>query len=351
MNERRPRIRVARPSSPLAVVLSGIALVALLGLVAAVSRAHHTPGGHPGIHEPPAGVGDYVFSILAVLFVGTALFFLYLWFSERDLLAQQRRQKKRGSYRALILLLALGLIASLVSRFNGHLPGLNRKANENVKIHPGPPSKQKPKAQKGKYAQPPQFKWIPVFVATTAGMALLGFIGLRSMRRARGELVESYRLEQAFEALLDDTLADLYAEKDPRAAIIKAYARMERLFASYGVPRSRSEAPMEYLERALGELRASGSSLRRLTALFQWAKFSDHEIATWMRDDAIKALVTVRDELHANRLEDEQRNEEAQRLREQLETRRSDDEREFGDNPFADVKEKVKGNIYGRGSV
>src|SRR5436190_8251299 len=135
MSDRRPRIRVARPSSPLAIALSGIALLALLGFVAAVSRAHHTPGGHPGIHEPPAGVGDYVFSIFAVMFVGTFLFFLYIWFSERDLLAQRRRQQKRGSYRALIMLLVLALLASLFSRFHNHIPGLSKTKNPQAQVH------------------------------------------------------------------------------------------------------------------------------------------------------------------------------------------------------------------------
>ena len=55
----------------------------------------------------------------------------------------------------------------------------------------------------------------------------------------------------------------------------------------------------------LPELRASGAALRRLTGLFQWAKFSAHDVDPTMRDEAIGALVEVRDELRANRLEEE----------------------------------------------
>jgi hypothetical protein len=351
MRQRLSRIRTLRPSSPVGVLLSGAGLLGLLALVAAASRAHHTPGGHPGIHQPPAGVGNYVFSILAVVFVGMFLFLLYLWFSERDLLVQSRLQRKRGPYKVILFVVVVALLASLATRL---FPDFVRHRQEEARqrIHPGAASKQKHKPIKGHFnPRPPEFQWIPVFVATAAGMVLLGFIGLRAMRRARNELVAAHRLEQAFEALLDDTLADLYAEQDPRAAIIKAYGRMEQVFGSYGLPRERSEAPMEYLERALGELRASGSSLRRLTMLFQWAKFSDHEVASWMRDDAIKALVTVRDELHANRLWDEQRDEEARRLREKLAASQGKDEREWGENPFTGLKEQAKGNIYGRRGI
>jgi hypothetical protein len=131
---------------------------------------------------------------------------------------------------------------------------------------------------------------------------------VRSLRRERRGLLEAAELQQAFEELVEDTLADLYAETDARKAIIAAYARVERLFAMYGSPRYRSEAPVEYLERVLPELRASGAALRRLTALFEWAKFSAHDVDRRMRDEAIGALVEVRDELRANRIEDEIRN-------------------------------------------
>jgi len=64
-----------------------------------------------------------------------------------------------------------------------------------------------------------------------------------------------------------------------------------------GVARKPSEAPFEYLARALRSLDTSGASVSRLTALFEWAKFSQHEPGPAMRDEAIEALAAVRDEL------------------------------------------------------
>ncbi len=98
---------------------------------------------------------------------------------------------------------------------------------------------------------------------------------------------------------LDESLDDLRAEPDLRKAIIAAYARMERALAGAGLPRRPAEAPLEYLERALLELETSAGAVRRLTDLFEWAKFSQHEPEPQMRDDAIDALVAVRDELRA----------------------------------------------------
>ena len=72
---------------------------------------------------------------------------------------------------------------------------------------------------------------------------------------------------------------------------------MEQALGRAGLPRHPAEAPFEYVERALLSLDTSTDSARRLTALFERAKFSHHEPAPEMRDEAIDALVAVRDEL------------------------------------------------------
>ena len=71
----------------------------------------------------------------------------------------------------------------------------------------------------------------------------------------------------------------------------------ERLPVGPELPRRRAEAPLEYLERALASLAASAGSIQRLTDLFEWAKFSHHDPEPGMKDEAIDALLAVRDEL------------------------------------------------------
>ena len=96
---------------------------------------------------------------------------------------------------------------------------------------------------------------------------------------------------------VDDSIDDLRSDPDIRRAVIAAYARMEGALGAAGMPRRPSEAPFEYLERSLVELDASADAARRLTDLFERAKFSQHEPAESMRDEASDALVAVRDEL------------------------------------------------------
>jgi hypothetical protein len=97
--------------------------------------------------------------------------------------------------------------------------------------------------------------------------------------------------------VIDMVLAQLEQSTDPRRVVIGAYARMERAFTASGLPRRTSEAPLEYLARALRRLAVSRSAVGRLTALFEVARFSHHEIDPDMGREAIAALNDIRSEL------------------------------------------------------
>jgi hypothetical protein len=144
-----------------------------------------------------------------------------------------------------------------------------------------------------------EFHW-EVFVAA-GGLLLLGG-GAYLVRRRLGSgdgLDERARAASDLSAVLDESVDDLRAERDPRRAVIAAYARMERVLAGHGFPRFRSEAPLEYLARVLRELSVRTSAVLALTELFERAKFSRHEIDSEMKDEAIGALLAVRDDLEA----------------------------------------------------
>lgn len=87
------------------------------------------------------------------------------------------------------------------------------------------------------------------------------------------------------------------AEPDPRRAVLRAYAIMESSLGASGVPRERAETALEYLGRTLRAPHLHGRSLRRLTALFERAKFSPHAIDQQMKQDAVGALERVAHDL------------------------------------------------------
>jgi hypothetical protein len=104
----------------------------------------------------------------------------------------------------------------------------------------------------------------------------------------------------ALDEVLEDTLDDLRAERDPRKAVIGAYVRMEKLFAAHQVPREEAETPQQYVERVLARLQVSSFAVRRLTELYERARFSPHTVNAGMKDDAIAALEGLRAELNAD---------------------------------------------------
>jgi len=143
---------------------------------------------------------------------------------------------------------------------------------------------------------PASIDWL--VVGLVFGAALIGFAILAAVIvRPRGRSLPELEARKVLEQMLDDTLEDLRREPDPRRAVIAAYARMEGSLGAYGLPRRPWEAPLEYLARVLTELTGSGSAARRLTRLFERAKFSEHSIDAAMKEDAIEAVGAVREDL------------------------------------------------------
>ncbi|HTS72958.1 MAG TPA: DUF4129 domain-containing protein [Gaiellaceae bacterium] len=134
-------------------------------------------------------------------------------------------------------------------------------------------------------------------VLAVAGAVLL----FARRRRQRGLGVDSERRvsEEAFElqAVIEESLAELEREPDPRRAVIRAYTGMERTLARRGLGRRPFEAPLEYLARSLVALQVSRPAGERLTELFQRARFSTHDVEPASKQEAITALRRVRDEL------------------------------------------------------
>ena len=140
--------------------------------------------------------------------------------------------------------------------------------------------------------------WGPVLI--TLGLVLLAVVAYwyagRARKRARGELHTG--LAAAVAQAVDESLDDLRAEPDPRRAVIAAYARLERVLAAHGLPRTAgrgaARVPRPHARRAVG---VSTGAARALTDLFERAKFSQHAVGAEMKDEAIDALETVRDDL------------------------------------------------------
>src|SRR3954452_2618138 len=148
----------------------------------------------------------------------------------------------------------------------------------------------------------PQFQAVP-FALVVGGVAVAVLAVALAERRRTRRLPANAAVADELAGALEVTLDDLRAERDPRRAVIAAYARMERALAAHGIPRRRFEAPNEYLDRVLADLPRRSRAAERLTELFERARFSTHEIPPELKEDAIAAVEALQAELAAAELE------------------------------------------------
>jgi MFS family permease len=275
----------------------------LLGFVSvvAVAAAGHAPGGgesRPSADAPKL-VADYLASVLAVVMALGAILVIFVLGAGRARHVRQDRGRRRTS---LVVGLAAFAAALIVVTQGPWADRFNRDPSRGKPATPtkAKPGKEKVPAPNRPKAYEPQFRWVPVFVVGSLILGIGGAMAVFAVRQKR-ELLRDLPVTIALSEVLAETLDDLRREVDPRRAVIRAYARMEQTLAAKGLPRQETEAPLEYLTRVLDVVQASGHSVRRLTQLFQRARFSTHEIDAGMKEDAIDALSGLRAELEAAR--------------------------------------------------
>jgi Domain of unknown function (DUF4129) len=283
------------PSRLRNAVLTGLGILAAVVLVAVAARGSTSAGGD-GIRRPTDTLVDILFTLYILMIVAGGLLFLYAIYVARYRLTESRRRQRgwRGWLGPLLVVSGWILLALHISDREIRLP-------ETLVPPPTAGGVTTPTGTTGE-AYEAAFAWIPVLVTLALiGVAVVGmWWSGRARRRARGERRRN-PLSEAVAAAVDESLDDLRAEPDPRRAVIAAYARLERVLAAHGLPRSPSEAPLEYLRRMLTELSVSPAAAKRLTDLFERAKFSQHAVGPEMKEQAIEALETVRDDLLAAR--------------------------------------------------
>jgi Domain of unknown function (DUF4129) len=285
------------------LMLGGVGLIGLLALVAVASRAHK-PGGGSGAAaaNPPQILWEYLASIMVVLLpLGTIVMFWGLAYGRRQKVLSGQRSWRR-TVAMFIVMIPFLVGGYFVVRHYTAPP-----QTPTIAIPPNPPAQPQKNGKggnrtpKASLKSPPEvkFQWLGALIFGSLLLAtVVTMAGTVYWRRLHGEAwdQEAAMLE-AIDEVLADTLDDLRAEKDPRRAVIRTYARMERTFAAYGTPRLEAEAPQEYVGRVLDRLGVSSSAVRRITDLYSRAKFSSHEIHAGMKDEAIEALVGLRAEL------------------------------------------------------
>lgn len=286
----------SRARSALLTVAGVLVAVALVAIAARGSIS----AGDNETRKPSDALLDVFFTLYLIALAAGAVVFVYLLVLRHRVKVQAGQAPRKGLLGTLATILVLAAVALISAR---RLAGWERPAPVEREEAIGRASTVPTDAATlpASTAYQADIAWLPVLV--TIGLVVLAVAAWwyagRARKRARGELETGFAAAVAL--AVDESLDDLRAEPDPRRAVIAAYARLERVLAAHGLPRRPAETPLEYLGRMLAEVSVSDRAARALTDLFERAKFSQHAVGAEMKEQAIDALETVRDDLLAAR--------------------------------------------------
>jgi hypothetical protein len=284
------RAEAAPPLRPAAavVVVAGVCLAAaVIGAVAGGVHSH--VGSAPGAARLSAVLGYVaVAALLSLLVTGLTLFFIVRprrWSEDEEEETREgpplTRLQKAAIFVGVLLVLAAPIVALLfLSRHraaqttNGGgfgLPAGSRGSRPVVTaVH---------------------IEWTFFLALAVAGLVILVYMAIL---RYRNQAPPDEEAEDVLEPAVAAGIEALESEPDPRSAVVKAWTAMEATLRARGFGRRAVETPLEYLRRVLVEVGAAAPAARRLTSLFEEARFSRHEIDERMRGDALAALAAVR---------------------------------------------------------
>jgi hypothetical protein len=296
---------VARPTwgrlPVAAVVVVGFLLAAIVGMTSAASPWISGEGSPP---SPPAVVSQ----VLAVaLAAGLCILLGLIWI---DTPARSKARKKKRPVSAVdtnemgsnlrtgslvlvgvtLAVLALILVFWFLLEQADQVQPPPLLPSSTTGGSAVPPVQPRPSA-------PPAFDWFLVgLIASVAVVLPLGLLARRRLRMTDPELATDEVPESVVRAV-GESIDQIERDPDARRAIIRAYAQMEHAFDDAGIPRRPSEAPFEYIGRALRGVRVSRPAAGRLAALFERARFSQHIVGTETKDEAIGALRDIEQQM------------------------------------------------------
>jgi Domain of unknown function (DUF4129) len=268
-------------------------LVALLVVVSVAARSgdhgRAMPGGSLASaagHHAAVWVLLVIGPIAGVLGLGVFLYSQVVRRRDPALAVMRRKARRR-----LLVFVAIAIALEIYYLRTGHNPlSFLHIRNPLANVSPPPPAKGHPHAA----APGNGFATVDWAIAGVTWLLIVAAVIVVYRRMRRTEELEDGAAPLELEDDPPDTrLARLRAEKDPRRAVIGAYALMDGLMADRALGRRRSEAPVEYLGRMTLAGYGRITALGRLTRLYARARFSTHPIDAGMQAEAVDAVEAI----------------------------------------------------------
>jgi hypothetical protein len=276
---------------------AGLLVLAMLGLLLLVTLAAR--GSHPGAdgevtsRAVPATVQDTLVTLLAIGYVAAIVFAVVILFRHKGKWQEPKDRHWLRNYVIVMVVIGLATLFGYLAITHGVF---RKKDEEAARGGAATQTQTQPGTQRSVPVRQAHFQW--EVAAGLGGLVVAcGLLVYLRRRRDRSGPVRPLTLEEDLARAAGASIDDLRNEPDARRAVVAAYAQMEGALAVHGLSRRRADAPLEYLTRVLRELEVRESAVRTLTELFEYARFSPHAIDAEMKEQAIDALVAVRDDL------------------------------------------------------
>ena len=288
-----------RELGALAFAALALALLAITGLASSVSPWHANPAAASApttVVQGLAVAGGVVLVVaLLLLWVGTPT-------------ARRSKRKRRAlagdefdelgtslwSTGKTVAVLLLGLAIFCIAT----VPLLSRAAEplpSGGGVQPSAPAGTA-RDVPGSPADSVNLGWLLVPVAVTFAILTPAAVVIRRRRLKRDEAMHAGEAS-AFGRAVRASIAALESERDPRTAILRAYARMEQAFRDVEIVRAADETASEFLARTTRRLPVSAGAAAALTERFEEVRFSTHPITEADREQALASLHRVEQEL------------------------------------------------------
>jgi Domain of unknown function (DUF4129) len=292
--------RASRPElRALAFAALALALLGIAGLASSASAWHSTPvaAAAPTTALRGLAVAGGVVLVVALLLIWVEI--------PRAPPPKRHRRRPAGdeldelggslwtaSKTTAVVLLALAVfcIAALPLLARPSVPSENRMdAQPSASAVP-------PRSERSKAAPSLNLGWLLLPIAVTFAILTPAAVLIRRRLHSQGQEADAEE-PGALGRAVRASIAALESERDPRTAILRAYARMEQSFRRVEVVRARDETASEFLGRTMRQLPVSAGAATELTERFEEARFSTHRLTEADREQALASLHRVEREL------------------------------------------------------
>jgi Domain of unknown function (DUF4129) len=289
----RPELRA------LALVVLALALLAVAGLASSVSAWHATRAAS----APTTALQGLAAAGGVVLVV--ALLLLWVETPTPRRLKRERRTLVGDEFDELgaslwtagktlaVVLLALAIFCVAA------LPLLSRPSapSQTLTFAAHPPAPVGTPRAEGRRSSPSvNLGWLLLPIAVAFTILTPAAVLIRRRRRRRDEAVQAEE-PGALGRAVRASIAALESERDPRRAILRAFARMEQAFRDVEIERARDETASEFLGRTMRLLPVSAGAAAALTERFEEVRYSTHRVTEANRAQALASLQQVEREL------------------------------------------------------